>query len=322
MGGSIGRARLFHATAIGCALFQELLASAVPGQHKPSVLHGPAPPPHTDDLDEDQIALAAARSPGVGLCTIVGIDGTFSRRLGAQLAVLPDGSVVGSLSDGCLERQLATDCRALSEPTVRRYGAGSPIVDFRLPCGGGLDILLDPEPDRAACARIADSLAARRPASLELPACSGMPRRRYIPRLRVVALGEGPELAAFDRLARAADIEVEAIDKGDLTLGAPTGRAQLDGWTAVVLLFHDHEWEAALLVEALAGDAFYIGAQGGMQARRSRIEDLRRRGVEDAALSRVRSPIGISAGSRTPQSLALSVLTEITHEYERLRPEV
>lgn len=266
------------------------------------------------------MALAAAGVPGTGLCTIVGIEGTFSRRLGAQLAVLPDGEIVGSLSDGCLERQLAADCRALSEPTVRRYGTGSPLVDFRLPCGGGLDILLDPQPDHAACVAAMDSLLARRPASLPLPVGDGSKIRSYIPRLRLVAFGEGPELAALDRLARAADIEIEAFGRDELSLGRSSGRAGSDAWTAVVLLFHEHEWELALLEEALGGDAFYIGAQGGMQARRARIEELSRRGVDDVALSRIRSPIGIVAGSRTPQTLALSALTEIAHAYERLRP--
>src|SRR3546814_18967575 len=49
-------------------------------------------------------ALAAAKG---ALCTIVTIEGSYSRRIGAQLAVLADGSIVGSLADGCLESQLA-----------------------------------------------------------------------------------------------------------------------------------------------------------------------------------------------------------------------
>lgn len=259
--------------------------------------------------------------PGTGLCTIVGIDGTFSRRMGAQLAVLPDGELVGSLSDGCLERQLAADCRDTRKPTIQRYGTGSPHIDFRLPCGGGLDILIDPRPDHAACAAAVDSLLARRPASLRLPAGSGALFRSYIPRLRVAAFGEGPELEALVRLARAAGIEIEATGKDDLTLGRQSDRADADAWSAVVLLFHDHEWDLALIEEALRTDAFYIGAQGGREARRARIAELRRRGANDAALARIRSPIGTVAGSRTPQTLALSALTEIAHDYERLRPE-
>ncbi|MEG3597108.1 MAG: XdhC family protein, partial [Pseudomonadota bacterium] len=86
----------------------------------------------------DRAALSAACEPGVGLCTIVGIEGSFSRKVGAQLAILPDGSTVGSLSDGCLEAQLASDMRTMTAAQVRRYGAGAQAIDFRLPCGGGL----------------------------------------------------------------------------------------------------------------------------------------------------------------------------------------
>ena len=81
--------------------------------------------------DEDHLALAAACAAGVGLCTIVGIEGAFSRRLGAQLAVLPSGETVGSLSDGCLERQLASDLASCEKPQVVRYGKGSGKIDVK-----------------------------------------------------------------------------------------------------------------------------------------------------------------------------------------------
>ena len=270
------------------------------------------------ELDEDHLALAAAANSGAALCTIVGIEGSFSRRNGAQLAILPGGEVVGTLSDGCLERQLASDSRSLTGPEVRRYGSCSSRIDFRLPCGGGLDILIDPAPDRAGCADVLASLLQRRPASLAL--ATVLPDRSYIPRLRILAFGEGPELAALGKLASAAGIEAETIEKSSLSRGRSSGRGDVDAWTAAVLLFHDHEWELALLEEMLAGDAFYIGAQGGAQARSARVDALRQRGLDERAIGRIRSPIGIPSGSRTPQTLALSVLTEIVHEYERLRP--
>lgn len=270
--------------------------------------------------DDDHLALGAAAEGGASLCTIVGIEGSFSRRLGAQLAILPSGEVVGSLSDGCLEQQLAADCGEIAAAEVRRYGSGSSLVDFRLPCGGGLDILLDPAPDRGACAATLEALERRVPAALSLPRASAAKKRSYIPSLRIAAFGEGPELAAFEKLARAAGFAIEAIAKGRLALGMGSGREPADEWTATVLLFHDHEWELALLEEALAGGSFYIGAQGGRQARVGRLNELRRRGIAEPSLERIRSPIGTPAGSRTPQSLALSVLAEIAHEYERLRP--
>jgi xanthine dehydrogenase accessory factor len=266
------------------------------------------------------MALAAASRPGVALATVVGISGSFSRRLGAQLAARTDGSIAGNLSDGCLEQQLARDGREATVAEVRRYGSGSPLIDFRLPCGGGLDILIDPEPDRAACRAAVEALAARRPATLALPPNGLLEQRRYIPSLRVRAFGEPAELTAFVSIAQAAGIPVEGIEKEQLSLGRRSDREPVGAWTAVVMLFHDHEWELALLEEALESDAFYIGAQGGAKARDRRIDEMQRRGVGESTLARVRCPIGSSPGSRTPEALALSVLAEIAGEYERLHP--
>lgn len=275
-------------------------------------------------LTSDHAALVAAQQDGVALCTLVGLEGSFSRRIGAQLAVLPEGRTIGSLSDGCLEKQLAVEVRSASGPRVLRYGSGSPQIDFRLPCGSGVDVLIDPAPDHAAARAAVAELAARRPASLALPAPEGfVTQRHYMPLLQLALFGEGPELDALDRLARACGIAPQLFGKDDpqaLSLGqAPVG-AHVDAWTAIVLLFHDHEWEAAILEWALGTDAFHIGAQGGKTAREERLALLRARGVNDAALARLRSPIGFIGHARDPGVLALSVLAEVVGEYEQLHP--
>lgn len=268
--------------------------------------------------DPDHAALAAACEAGTALATIVGIDGSFSRRLGAQLAVRADGSLVGSLADGCLERQLASDLHAIPAPRLARYGHGSPQIDFRLPCGGGLDIWLDPAPDMTACHAVLAELACRRPATLALPPECPLPERKYIPSLALRIFGEGPEPEALSNLAAAAGFAVERLGREHLALGQPSALPPADAWTAVVLLFHDHEWEAALLAEAIASPAFYIGAQGGAGARAARHARLLTDGVSHQQLARVRSPIGAVAGCRTPETLALSILAEVAGAYEQL----
>lgn len=269
-------------------------------------------------LDEDHRALAAACKPGTGLCTIVDIEGSFSRRLGAQMAVLSTGDTVGSLADGCLEAQLSADIRSLDRPAISRYGRGSPKIDFRLPCGGGLDILLDPAPDRDACRNALAHLSNREPARLALPEISPLAERRYLPALQLVAMGEGPELQGLERLAHAMGIAIDARTKERLALGRPAPDCTFDPWTALVLMFHDHEWEPALLKQALAGDAFYIGAQGGENARIERSLTLAARGVCEEQIARIRSPVGLIPACRTPDALAISVLAEIVGQYERI----
>lgn len=276
--------------------------------------------------NDDRAALRAACAPGVGLCTIVGIEGSFSRRLGAQLAVGPDGAITGSLADGCLERQLAREVleAAGPDPFLRRFGAGSPQIDFRLPCGSGIDILIEPEPDRELCRAVVDRLDARQTGALDLPGPDWLLlQRRYIPPMRLLLLGEGPELTALAAIATAAGALVERHAIGDdaaLSLGRRPQGLMADAWTAVVLLFHDHEWEQAILEWAVETPAFHIGAQGGAEARAGRLERLQSAGLPDAQLARIKSPIGLIPRAREPGVLAVSILAQVTAEYEALHP--
>ena len=269
--------------------------------------------------DDDHAALAASCAPGVGLCTIVGIDGSFSRRLGAQLAVMPDGSTVGSMADTCLETQLAADMAESHRPRVLRYGRGSDKIDFRLPCGGGLDILLEPEPDREEARLTLQRLDQRRAADQVYSAGDLRFRRTYLPSLRITVLGEGPELEAFATLCAALNIEASVLDKSRLALGREPDGVNYDPFTACLLLFHDHEWELPLLRQALTQGAFYVGAQGGERARIDRALALTAHGVREEEIARIVSPVGVIAQCKTPQSLALSALAEIVGKYERLR---
>ncbi len=275
--------------------------------------------------------LASASAPEIALCTVVGIEGAFSRRVGAQLAVSAQAPVAGTLADGCLENQLVKEaCFAREEgrPRLLRFGSGSPVIDFRLPCGAGIDILIDPAPDRAACQQVLDALTARQCASLALPMPQHAPpqmlrARAYTPALRVLLFGEGPEMQCLMHLAQGSGVVVEAFGKlgsgdGRLALGRRPCGVGVDAWTAIVLLFHDHEWEQAILQWALETPAFYIGAQGGRSARLERIGQLAASGCTPGQLARIRSPIGLIPQVREPMVLAVSALAEIMAEYEQL----
>ena len=265
-----------------------------------------------------------AHQPGTALCTIINIDGSFSRRVGAQLAIAADGRIAGSLTDGCLERELASQARhlAASGPQVLRFGKGSPFIDFRLPCGSGLDILIDPRPDRAAAQAVLTQLDQRRAASMTLPGTDdrGALERVYLPPLQLSVFGRGPERDWLAHLAASAGLRCEVIgpERG-LNLGVAPSNATPDRWTAIVLLFHDHEWEAPILDWALRSPACYIGAIGGEGSRKKRIEQMRARGWSDAELVRVRSPIGLIPRTRDAMTLALSILAEVVGCYEELR---
>jgi xanthine dehydrogenase accessory factor len=195
-----------------------------------------------------------------------------------------------------------------------RYGAGSPYIDIRLPCGSGVDVLLDPAPDTQVLRGVVAEIDARQPATLDL----GLGHlRRYLPTLRLVAAGSGPEVTALEALAAAQGVACEVLrPRGEQDGTLALGRAPdlpLDQWTSVAVLFHDHEWERAILPWALAGEAFLVGAQGGKGAREARSTWL-----DSAQLARLHSPVGLIPAARTPGVLALSVLAEVVAGYEKL----
>jgi xanthine dehydrogenase accessory factor len=97
-------------------------------------------------------------------------------------------------------------------------------------------------------------------------------------------------------------------------LGSPGQplRTAIDEWTAVVLLFHEREWEAALLGHAAARPCLYVGALGSRETQRRRREHLASIGVSAAAVERIRGPIGLVDRARDPGTLALSVLAEVS----------
>lgn len=259
--------------------------------------------------------------PGT-LVTLTGIEGASSRAIGTQMAVLADGRRIGSFSGGCVEaavRAEALDVLAQGAPRTVRYGAGSPYIDVRLPCGGGIDLLFTPAPDTAEIARVLAALDRREPAQLLL----GGFVQHYAPRLRLVALGHGEDLLALVRLARAFGVDVHAFaPAGDAVEGVtcmPT-RTTLpafasDAWTAIVFTFHDRDWEEFLLPQALARPAYYTGAVGSSRTHRARIDALRAAGVPRQQIEQLRGSIGLIPATRDPATLALSILAEVVQDY-------
>lgn len=257
----------------------------------------------------------------VALAVIIGVEGPSYRPLGAAMAINATGEAWGSLSSGCIERDVVLHAQqALADGQERRlrYGAGSPFRDLALPCGGGLDVLILPRPDRGALAQAQAQLNARQAAMLPL----GPLVLDVQPQLRVLAFGKGPELRLFSALAAAAGYPVESFSPDDETLRGLTGAHRMAGkdWpadlradarTAVALFFHDHDWEPKLLQAALESPALYIGAQGSLRAHQARCAELISSGVAEAALARLASPFGLIPSVRDPRTLAASVLAQM-----------
>jgi xanthine dehydrogenase accessory factor len=88
--------------------------------------------------------------------------------------------------------------------------------------------------------------------------------------------------------------------------------APLGQRSALVALTHDPKLDDPGLLAALKSPAFYIGALGSKKTHARRLERLAAQGMSDQQLSRIRGPIGLSIGARTPAEIAISILGEMT----------
>lgn len=285
------------------------------------------------------------------LVTLVSALGSSMRAPGAHMAVNEDGTFAGSLSGGCIERAVVAEALLVlgdGLPRMTRFGEGSRYIDIRLPCGGGVDLHFQPLDDGALARQALAAIAARAPFALELRLDGALPRfipgwraTRWelerglatighwpVPRLLIVGHGAAVERLAQQGRAWGAETAVATPDRrlveilsdqlfAATMLRSPGDVAPLvtDAWTAVVFLFHDHDWEPALIAHVLDQPNFFVGAMGSRRTHAARCDMLRARGVSEAALAGLSGPVGLFHSVRDPATLALSVLAEVAERY-------
>ncbi|NMF27478.1 MULTISPECIES: XdhC family protein [Cellulosimicrobium] len=123
-----------------------------------------------------------------------------------------------------------------------------------------------------------------------------------------VTLLDAREVFADPRRFPEAEVVVEWPDR---YLAAEAAAGRLDARTAVAVLTHDAKFDVPLLRLALDLPLAYVGAMGSRRSHAQRVAALRAEGVGEAALARLRSPIGLDLGAVTPEEVAVSITAEL-----------
>ncbi|MEV6727926.1 MULTISPECIES: XdhC family protein [unclassified Streptomyces] len=117
-----------------------------------------------------------------------------------------------------------------------------------------------------------------------------------------------PVFATKNRFPEADEIVVEWPHR---YLEAQSSAGSLDGRTVLCVLTHDAKFDVPLLELALKLPVAYVGAMGSRRTHEDRNKRLREVGVTELELARLRSPIGLDLGARSPEETALSIAAEI-----------
>ncbi|MEY3872178.1 MAG: hypothetical protein RLZZ296_1173 [Pseudomonadota bacterium] len=305
------------------------------------------------------------------LATVVRTWGSSPRPVGSIMALSEDGSVVGSVSGGCIEDDLIyqyTQAYAAAAQPTDAAKAGSPSVDpktipsgppafvkygvsadeahrFGLPCGGTLELLLEFDPSAADLVSLVTALEAGQlmqrqvslkdgavsltgsaaPAELSVSATELV--NTFGPEYRMLLIGAGQLTEYLATMALFSGFAVTVCDPREEYRSAwsvPGAKVlsempddvvtafKPDRRSCVIALTHDPKLDDLALLEALETEAFYIGAIGSRRNNDARHQRMAEHfGLSEASLQRLRGPIGIYIGSKTPSEIAVSVMAEV-----------
>jgi xanthine dehydrogenase accessory factor len=218
----------------------------------------------------------------VALATVVDVQGASPAQVGFKLLVWPDGRVLGNVGGGALEQRVRQEAMAalqegrsrLFHSTLREEGADA----LGTLCGGDVTFFVEVY--------------------------------QAVPVLLIVGGGHlGQPLA---EMARIIGFHVQVVDiqpeRATVPQFDPTA---ITPWTYVVIITQTHATDEQTLRQVLGTPAAYVGMIGSRRKVQTLFDHLRAEGVPEEHLARVRAPIGLDLGGRSPAEIALAILAEI-----------
>ncbi|QHE87005.1 XdhC family protein [Hydrogenophaga sp. BPS33] len=251
------------------------------------------------------------------------------------------GAVQGSSAPAGITHEIPTGA-----PERVKYGVSADEAHrFGLPCGGTLELVLEFNPDATSLAELVGTLASGHLVERRTELASGRVELRaaatpaalsdeggwlsntFGPEYRMLLIGAGQLTEYLATMALFNGFAVTVCDPREEYRGAwavpgvaiatdmpdDVVRAfNVDRRSCVIALTHDPKLDDLALLEALETDAFYVGAIGSRrnnEARHARMIEHFDQTPE--SLARLRGPIGIYIGSKTPAEIAVSVMAEV-----------
>ncbi len=233
------------------------------------------------------------------LATVVRTDRSVPRRTGASMVIRADGSTNGSVGGGEMEARVvraALECMRDGVPRLVNYRLIDPASGDPGVCGGEVDVYVEP----------------------------------YMASPTLFIIGAGHVGRAVAELATWSGWAAHVWDDRDgLTTDLPDGAtghsadlnealaSTIDERSAIVIVTRNVSVDVELLPTVLATSARYIGVMGSGRRWSTTRDLLIAKGVTEAALERISTPIGLEIGAETPEEIAISILAEVVREQQR-----
>jgi len=271
----------------------------------------------------DRIIEAAKRMRRGIVATIVATSGSTYRRPAARAVISEDGQAVGTISGGCLEKDLAARCTewlADMKPRVITYDSSREddiVFGLGLGCRGVIDVHIEPF-DAEHPPRLVREFrwSGREPVMWETSIDGRLLLVESIHPSRTLAIfGGGPDVEPLARIAEQVGFVVARFAPRDLHPEKVRDSVDLTQFDAAVVMTHNYLYDQVLLETLLTTAIPYLGLLGP----KSRGEELLRSVAPppsaavagEGAGPTLHTPIGLDLGGETPEQIALSIVAEI-----------
>lgn len=243
------------------------------------------------DVVQALLELLTSRQRGA-LATVVRASGSTPQQVGARLLLRQDGSTLGTVGGGAIERVVL---EALQQALER--GQGELLVrdlahDLGMCCGGRMEIFIEP----------------------------------ILPAPRLWLIGAGHVAKPTAALALSVGFEVTVVDEREelncaerfpgcqLVLDDPSDvlrRNRLDERDWVLILTHDHQLDERALEAASSQPARYMGLVGSRRKVLRLVQRVLAKRQGDVPIERLFAPVGLDIGAVSPEEIAVSIVAEL-----------
>ncbi len=281
----------------------------------------------------------------VELITVARTWGSSPRPPGSLAAVREDGHLVGSVSGGCIEKQLAIRIDNDNRSTSFAHEiSNEEAKKFGLPCGGQLELVFEALSNSSELSRVLELVSERkriaRTITLDTAETTLVEvdrhtdfqfngthlRKVFGPGWRMLLIGGGQLSRYVAQFAQALDYEIIvcepraefssswSVPNCTITTLLPDEavlKYATDQHSVVLALTHDPNLDDSALIEALPSEAFFVGALGSQANNDRRRKRLVGIGVDQEHTNRLHGPVGLPIGSRSAAEIAVSIVAEL-----------
>ena len=250
-------------------------------------------------LLHELVAAIEARQPVV-MATVVATSRSVPRRAGSKMLIYRDGTTSGTVGGGEMESRVvheAAEVMTIGRPRRLNYSLLDPASGDPGVCGGEVELYLEPHMPQTTIYVIGIGHVGQ--AVVELASWLGY---------RVVAWDDRPELLES---VTAADV-VATGSIVDALAAHP-----IDEHTRVVMVTRNVSLDVEILPPLLATSASYIGLMGSARRWQTTRKKLVELGIDDDALARVQSPIGVEIAAESPAEIAVSIFAQVIAQERR-----